>query len=431
MKKKILLFLVIILLLPIKVQASIYGSSELKCYNEQNFEITNENKKVSPGEKITCNLTGRIEEANLASYHGKIELGDNLTLIEITPSTETWSIAENEPGTTIMDYVSKANITGNYDIARIEVKANENLTNGADTSISIAEPKYSGFTGQNGNEIDNQVSLTPQVKRIRIVSTNNFLSGLTLSQGTLTPEFNKNILNYTATVESDVNTITINTTPEVNVSTVTGAGEKSLNYGTNEVTITVKSESNVTKEYKVLITRKDNRSTASDLLDFALYNYDINFDKAVTNYTLKVDNNIIKLALCNARPTTKDTLCINNNTSFSVDDKAEISEIKFNNIDILEKIETGNNIELGDIKEGENILTIVIKSENESSKTYRFTITKGNSTKTKNATITEDKGTIKNPKTGSAFIFAILSIMIISIGFIFYYYKKNQKSNVE
>lgn len=425
MNKKILLIFILLLLIPARVYA-VAGTTNLKCYKGEGnnrVELTTESNKVLPGETISCDLEGSIEGGTLKKYHGRVVLGENLTLVSITPSS-TWITAE--PNTQAMNYEANENITGNYSIATIMATVNTTITNGADTSVSIADQEYSQTA-----EPDSFISLSPELKNIRIASINNYLSGLSLSQGTLNEEFNKNTTRYTATVAEDVSTITVSATPEASSSNVTGAGEKALNYGTNEVTITVTSESGTPKTYTLLITRTDNRSTASNLLDFEFYNYDIKFNKDTTSYTLKVDNNITKLGLCNAKPTTTDTLCINNNKSFSVDDKAEISEAKLNNVDILEKIENGNNVVLGDLKAGENILNLVIKAENESSKSYRISITRGSAATDAKTTGATDKGTIENPETGSAFILIILAILIASISCVLYFYKKNQKTDTE
>ena len=422
MSKRIILLTLLFLIVPIRVYA-IEGNTTLTCDKGTT-------EKALPGTRITCNLTGTISSGFLISYNGKIQLGSDLTLVSITPAAATWS--NSTPNELTMEYSAKEDITGNYEIATIIIEASNSVTTGVDTNIAVVDQQYTGFTGPDDSEgPDHFLPLANRVQNIRIASTNNYLSTITISAGSLSPEFNKNTTSYTVDVASNVTTATVSATPEASSSTVTGGGEKTLNYGTNEVTITVKSESNSTKEYKILINKQDNRSTESNLLDFGFYNYDIKFDKDTTNYTLKVDNNITKLGLCKEKPTLSDTLCINLNNSFTVDEKASLGEVEYNGTSVLARIEDGNNYIIGDIKEGENILNIAVSAENESSKTYRIAIVKGNSNKNNSSTTntTGAKGTIENPKTGNTFVFIILAILIISITCVLYYYKKNQKAN--
>ena len=424
MNKKIILFILLVLVLPIKVYA-IEGNTTLTCDKSTT-------EKALPGTQITCHLTGTISGGFLVSYNGKIQLGSGLSLKSLTPAAATWS--NSTPDELTMGYSAKEDITGNYEIATFVINVSNSVTTGVDTNIAVIEQQYTGFTGPDDSEGPNNfLPLDNEVNNIRIASTSNYLSAITVSAGSLSPEFNKNTTSYTVDVASNVTTATVSATPEASSSTVTGGGEKTLNFGTNQVVLTVKSETNTTKEYTILINRQDNRSTASNLLNLEFYNYNLSFNSATTNYTINVDSDISSLAICDSKPTTTGTLCINSNNSLSVDDKARITEVTFNDRDVLELITEGNKT-LGTINEGENILNIVVSAENESSKTYRVSITKGNSNKKdegKTDGATTGKGDITNPKTGNTFVFIIIAILLASIVAVMVYYKKNQKANIE
>ena len=90
------------------------------------------------------------------------------------------------------------------------------------------------------------------------LDTNNFLSNLTINNGTLTPVFNKNTANYTVTVENEIANVIIGATLESNKATFeNGPFPKTvnLNVGANTIEIKTKAEDGTQKTYTVRITR--------------------------------------------------------------------------------------------------------------------------------------------------------------------------------
>ena len=89
---------------------------------------------------------------------------------------------------------------------------------------------------------------------------NNFLKKLTSDVGTWGTKFtlgDDGSKTYTLAVANSVTSVKLNATAVAATSTVTGAGTKSgLKVGTTTYTIKVKSESGVTRNYKVQIIRK-------------------------------------------------------------------------------------------------------------------------------------------------------------------------------
>jgi hypothetical protein len=87
------------------------------------------------------------------------------------------------------------------------------------------------------------------------------LSALTLSAGTLTPAFNPDIENYSASVANSVSSVTITATANDPDASITGDGIKALNVGVNTFTLTVEGGT-TTQTYTVAITRA--QSTGSN-----------------------------------------------------------------------------------------------------------------------------------------------------------------------
>lgn len=83
-------------------------------------------------------------------------------------------------------------------------------------------------------------------------STNNKLSSLTVSGGTLSPTFSSSVTDYTVDV-SDIDSITISATKSDDDATVSGTGTKTLEMGSNEFDIKVTAESGSVKTYTVTV----------------------------------------------------------------------------------------------------------------------------------------------------------------------------------
>jgi YD repeat-containing protein len=91
---------------------------------------------------------------------------------------------------------------------------------------------------------------------VRASSSDARLKGLTVSAGSLS--FDANTTSYTVNVANDVTVIDVTGTANHSSATVSGnVSNKSLNVGSNEVSITVTAEDGTTKIYTVTIVRAD------------------------------------------------------------------------------------------------------------------------------------------------------------------------------
>ena len=88
-------------------------------------------------------------------------------------------------------------------------------------------------------------------------STNANLSSLRVVDYVMTPEFNKNTLEYNLEVENDVEKVTIKASKADSAASVSGTGEKELTEGLNKFNIVVTAEKGNKKTYVINITRKE------------------------------------------------------------------------------------------------------------------------------------------------------------------------------
>ncbi|WP_219132907.1 cadherin-like beta sandwich domain-containing protein, partial [Janthinobacterium sp. UMAB-60] len=146
----------------------------------------------------------------------------------------------------------------------------------------------------------NSTTKTYTVTVTRAVSTNNNLSALALSSGTLSPAFAAGTTSYTASVSNATTSFTV--TPTVfdatasvtvnGVATTSGnaSGAIALNTGANTVTIVVTAQNSTTKTYTVTVTRAV--STNNNLSALALSSGTLSpaFAAGTTSYTASVSN---------------------------------------------------------------------------------------------------------------------------------------------
>lgn len=174
----------------------------------------------------------------------------------------------------------------------------------------------------------------------------NTLSSLEVENNKITPEFNKNTVNYTLTVKKDVTSVKINATLESDKSSFNkGYGPRTvnLNYGVNNVVIKVTSESGAVKTYTIKITREDDRSSNNYLKSLNVSSGDFTFNKKTLNYSFTVPNEVTSLKVFAAAEDTKST----------------VSGVKTYNL-----------------KEGLNKITITVTAENKQTRTYTLQVTR-------------------------------------------------------
>lgn len=174
------------------------------------------------------------------------------------------------------------------------------------------------------------------------LSSNNYLSTITVD-GEEIENFSKNTSKYFVKVENDVSTISIEAEAEDEKAKVEIDGPDTLKIGDNEYTISVTSENDTTKFYKVIVTRKEaDESSNTDIDNIKVKGYNLNFDKNSKTFYLSINKDTTKL-----------------NIEVTLDDEKSNYEIK------------GNE----NLKDG-SIVKIIVTAEDGSTDTYRIIIQK-------------------------------------------------------
>lgn len=88
-------------------------------------------------------------------------------------------------------------------------------------------------------------------------SSNANLKSITVGEYSLSPEFNKDTLEYEVEVPNEIEIVNVSASKEDATSTVTGTGDITLTEGNNKVTIAVTAQKGNTKNYVINIYRKE------------------------------------------------------------------------------------------------------------------------------------------------------------------------------
>lgn len=182
----------------------------------------------------------------------QVEVGHSVTAT-VKVQAASWDIRINGTGNTNGCSKHDVNDSGNgkNTTKNISVSCTANST-------GVIKISYSGdITDASGANKDVSGSVVVNVVAARQKSTNNNLKSLSINGISISPEFNKDTLEYTATAEPGTEKITINAEKADGYATITGIGEKDVVEGDNRFEIVVTSETGVAKTYVLTVTVKE------------------------------------------------------------------------------------------------------------------------------------------------------------------------------
>lgn len=186
------------------------------------------------------------------SAKSQIEVGQNVTAtVKVTAAA--WDIKVNGTGNTNGCSTHEVSDSGNGKNKTVNISVTCKAS-----STGIIKITYSGdITDADGTNKDVSGSTSVTVVAARPKSTNNYLKSLEVEGATISPEFNKDTLEYTATLEAGTEKATIVGEKADNYASVTGVGEHDVVEGENRFEVTVTSESGQARTYVVTITVKE------------------------------------------------------------------------------------------------------------------------------------------------------------------------------
>ncbi|MFE6796528.1 cadherin-like beta sandwich domain-containing protein [Paenibacillus chitinolyticus] len=304
---------------------------------------------------------GTTSETYTVTVNRAAPLSGNADLSSLSLSAGTLNPAY-APGTTTYT-VNVANAVNTVDVtpatadstASVKVDG-KSVTSGTASAVSLnvgSNTVEVQVTAQNGSIKTYTLTIT------RAASGNADLSGISLSEGTLTPVFDPAQLSYTAAVPNasagvDVTAVTADTTASITVNgdaVVSGTPKPvALNVGDNPITIVIKAADNTLKTYTVTVTRAASSNADLSALTLSKGTLTPAFAAGTKLYTATVASDVYDLDLTAQLADLTATMTIGGNPASS-----------------------GQTVNISLIT-GANPVTIVVTAQDGSTKTYTVTI---------------------------------------------------------
>lgn len=205
---------------------------------------------------LIINFTGigivyAAPSASIAVSNNSIVNGNSVTATVTLKETMAWDIKITSSGNTSGCTKSFVDVVDSDRTTKLSVTCKSN-------GIGSITFKMSGAISNSKREkVNISGSKTVKVVKPREKSNNNNLKSLSVEGYSISPSFNKNTLEYTVNLESNIEKIKINATKEDGYANVSGTGEKEVQEGENKFEITVTSETGKSKVYTVNAIVKD------------------------------------------------------------------------------------------------------------------------------------------------------------------------------
>lgn len=322
-------------LLAIVLAAIIALLLTVKSYAATSISISTSKSSVAPGESFTVTVSavgaGPVNTTVSNGSGGKRDFLDNSSYSFTCTAGSSGSVTIYASGT-LGDYA-----TGD--------EANRS----ASKTVSIVQPNKNTGGNSNGSSSNGgnttrkpntNNSTKPTETKEEKKSTDSTLSSLSIAEGAITPEFNKDVKEYAITVPNEVTKLNITATPTDSKATVSVTEYEELKEGENIITISVTAEDGTTKTDYVIKATRQRKELA--------------LEKLIIKYTNQ-NGEVVEV------PLTPEF--ISNIYEYSI----ETLEywVKSLDIEALANIE-GATIEISgadSLKEGENVITITVKNK--------------------------------------------------------------------
>lgn len=210
--------------------------------NAASFTASSNAKEIKPGGTFTVSISGNVTgRFNIAVSNGSapssIWVEGSGSFSVVAGSSGTTSVTVIAADVTDSNYQP---VTGSKSMSVKIIKNNGGSSNNGGSNNSGGSNSQGGGT----NNANNKPQTNTDEK-----STNNNLSSLSISKGSLNPKFDAATTSYNVVLTEDVKTVKIDAKAENNKATITGIGDKNIKAGDNNFDVIVKAENGSEKKY--------------------------------------------------------------------------------------------------------------------------------------------------------------------------------------
>ena len=290
-------------------------------------DLDDDTKAVTGSRKFTVTVKAKSTSSSGSSGGSS---GNSSTPKTTTPSFSSVNETVYATGSVNVrsSYSTSSSIVGSLD-------AGDSVTRTGRGSNGWSRVTYNGQTAY----ISSEYLTTEKPEE----SDNNNLESLSISGYELTPKFSADVKEYSLTITENVEKLDITAEPEDENAEVKIEGNENLLIGENTIKIIVTAEDGTERTYTLNVTKGETPPVGLSELSIAGYKLTPEFSSDVYEYTLDISDTSVTSVDITAKSDTEDAI-----------------------IEIV-----GNN----DLKLGENVITVLVKSENEEqTSTYQITV---------------------------------------------------------
>ena len=192
--------------------------------------------------------------AGLSVSSRTVENGKSVTATVTVKNAAAWNVKITSSGNTYGCNQAWADATSNGNNATKSFST----TCKANSLGTIAFVLSGDITSADGTNINVSGTQRVSVVEPRKASTNNALKALGVEGYELTPAFDSEVLEYSVSVNSEVNSVKLTGTKQDSYASVEGLGEKEVIEGANKFEVVVTAENGATRTYNVIVNVVDN-----------------------------------------------------------------------------------------------------------------------------------------------------------------------------
>ena len=225
-------------------------------------------ERVAIGKNFDCTVSTDISSFDIIALNATYNLSENVDLVSFKSNIEC-----DDNSCISADHNNKFAVgsldgINNQTVGTLTLKIPSKSSN----PYTIGLTEIEGTDRNDGTNFET-VELEDSSTTVELLSDVNTLSFLSIYGVTFNETFNSETTSYTATAPSNISKININAIPTDNNATITGnESDIDIHYGTNQLVITVTSESGIDKEYTISLYRNYTFTT-----DYYTYNQESNY----------------------------------------------------------------------------------------------------------------------------------------------------------
>lgn len=227
----------------------------------------------------------------------------NPSVVSILSVSSNW-IENNKITVTVKaNAVGSSSILANGKVANLSNSEDESDVNKS-VSITVKEKEVINNNNNNNNNSNNNNQSNNTVasntknnnsNANNTKSSNNYLKSLQVSEEGLTPDFNRNKLNYSLSVGEKVTSINVTAVPEDSKAKVYVSGNTELKDGDNNVLITVTAQNGSKRTYTIVVNKSADPEKANSYLSNLIIK-DMILTPEFSNEVLEYDGGTVRLS---------------------------------------------------------------------------------------------------------------------------------------